>query len=240
MNAVRALLLCSESGMELCTALHEILQEHLPRESSVVTGTLEGADAFSASWRRPSSGTDFHPNIVFLIMRRIDRAGIGAAIQCLRSNSSLPPVVLVVESCEPADVLELLRIGISDFATSPLRAVDVVPRTLRLFDQVRVKQDPASVLKERLGLKQIVGECPAFVSIIHQFPMVASCDATVLVTGETGTGKELCARAIHYLSPRARKPFTPVNCGAIPAELVENELFGHEPEAFTGASTRRN
>jgi len=70
--------------------------------------------------------------------------------------------------------------------------------------------------------------------------MVASCDATVLVTGETGTGKELCARAIHYLSPRARKPFTPVNCGAIPPELVENELFGHEPEAFTGASTRRN
>src|SRR5262249_49417111 len=73
-----------------------------------------------------------------------------------------------------------------------------------------------------------------------QFPMVAGCDASVLLLGETGTGKELCARAIHYLSPRARKAFTPVNCGAIPSELVENELFGHESEAFTGASSRRS
>jgi DNA-binding NtrC family response regulator len=122
---------------------------------------------------------------------------------------------------------------------SPLRAVDLVPRALRLLDQARVKEEAVSTVKEKLGLKQIVGECPAFISVLSQFPMVAACDASLLFTGETGTGKELCARAIHYLSPRARKPFTPVNCGAIPADLVENELFGHEPEAFTGASSRR-
>jgi len=68
-----------------------------------------------------------------------------------------------------------------------------------------------------------------------KIPRIAECDGTVLIEGETGTGKEICARAIHYLSPRTGGPFIAVNCGAIPTELVENELFGHEPGAFTGA-----
>jgi len=92
-------------------------------------------------------------------------------------------------------------------------------------------------LKEKLGLQQLVGESPAFLAEMKKLRAVARCDVNVLISGETGTGKELCARAIHYLSPRTHKPFIPVNCGAIPAELVENELFGHERGAFTDAST---
>jgi two-component system, NtrC family, response regulator GlrR len=86
------------------------------------------------------------------------------------------------------------------------------------------------------SLRHMVGESPAFLAAIEKVPLVARCDATVLISGETGTGKELVARAIHYLSPRAKKPFVAVNCGAIPPELVENELFGHERSAFTGAT----
>jgi transcriptional regulator with PAS, ATPase and Fis domain len=74
---------------------------------------------------------------------------------------------------------------------------------------------------------------------IRQTPKFAARDAAVLLNGETGTGKEMFARAIHYLSPRAANPFIPVNCGAIPTELVENELFGQEPGAFTSAAATR-
>jgi two-component system response regulator GlrR len=80
-------------------------------------------------------------------------------------------------------------------------------------------------------LRHMIGESPAFLAAIEQVPLVARCDATVLISGETGTGKELVARAVHYLSPRAKKPFI-----AIPSDLVENELFGHERSAYTGAT----
>ena len=85
----------------------------------------------------------------------------------------------------------------------------------------------------------MIGESPSFLSEIKKIPVLAKSDTIVFITGETGTGKELCARAIHYLSPRHRNPFIPVNCGAIPVELVENELFGHEKGAFTGATESR-
>ncbi len=84
--------------------------------------------------------------------------------------------------------------------------------------------------------RQLIGQSPIFLQQAQKIPLIASCGANVLIVGETGTGKELYARAIHYGSARAGRPFMPVNCGAIPAELVENELFGHIPGAYTSAS----
>jgi two-component system response regulator GlrR len=95
-------------------------------------------------------------------------------------------------------------------------------------------------MKEIPGLRPLVGESPSFLAVLERIPLVSRCDASVLISGETGTGKEMIARAIHHLSPRSRKPFLAVNCGAIPTDLVENELFGHERSAYTGASSQQD
>ena len=87
----------------------------------------------------------------------------------------------------------------------------------------------------RRGFEQIIGNSHALASVLSDLERVASTDSTVLVLGETGTGKELVAQAIHNLSRRARHPFVKLNCAAIPLELLESELFGHEKGAFTGA-----
>ncbi|MGH7619532.1 MAG: sigma-54 interaction domain-containing protein, partial [Gemmatimonadaceae bacterium] len=101
----------------------------------------------------------------------------------------------------------------------------------------RAPGDVREVLNPRL--RDFVGSSPVFVRQVAKLPTLAGCDAGVLILGETGTGKEVCARAIHYLSARASKPWIAVNCGAIPSELIENELFGHVKGAYTTALTAR-
>jgi two-component system response regulator GlrR len=115
----------------------------------------------------------------------------------------------------------------------------VTLRVRRLDRQLGGKQEELDHAKhsllKHLGMQQIVGKSPAFLSSIEKIPMAAACDVPVLLMGPTGTGKEMCARAIHYMSPRADKPFIPVNCGSIPVELFENEMFGHDSGAYTDA-----
>ncbi len=97
----------------------------------------------------------------------------------------------------------------------------------------------ASALSEMLPLQGIVGRSPAYLEMTAQIRKMAGADAPVLIEGETGSGKELAARAMHYLSPRRDKPFVPLNCGAIPDTLIEAELFGHVRGAFTDAKQSR-
>jgi two-component system response regulator GlrR len=177
------------------------------------------------------------PSVVIIIIARGLLKQAERLFRLLKNGRPALPIIAVAEGCEPDAMLTLLRHGAADFLTPPLKAADVLTRIRRLLEQGHAEEALTLQLKEKLGLRQLVGESPAFLKEVRKFPLVAKCDASVLISGETGTGKEVCARAIHYLSPRARKPFIPVNCGAIPTELVENELFGHERGAYTGASS---
>jgi len=160
-------------------------------------------------------------------------------VASLRREIPEAPIVVVLEQGEPDEIFRLLQTGVQDFLIPPLRPLDVLPRIRRLLEHSRPREASISLLKKKLGLGHLVGESAAFLDVIEKVPLVARCDATILISGETGTGKELVARAIHYLSPRAKKPFIAVNCSAIPLELIENELFGHHSSAYTGATTPR-
>jgi len=157
----------------------------------------------------------------------------------LRKAAADVPILIVADSDQPEDVWKLIQLGADDFILPPLNPLSVLPRLWRLIGTTTEEEALIQRLKEKLGLYQFIGKNPAFVEELQKIPVVAKYHVGVLISGETGTGKELVARAIHYLSPQANKPFVPVNCGAIPAELAENELFGHEQGAFTGAHSRQ-
>ncbi|QJW93056.1 sigma 54-interacting transcriptional regulator [Frigoriglobus tundricola] len=120
--------------------------------------------------------------------------------------------------------------------------IDVTERVLMEQEKARLQQQNRYLqeeIKAAHNFDEIVGRSPALVSVLQRVSKVAGTDSTVLITGETGTGKELVARAIHSASPRKGKPLIKLNCAALPAGLVESELFGHEKGAFTGATARK-
>ncbi len=176
-------------------------------------------------------------DLIIIILSSCNLKQAGELIQLVRKKFSVLPILFVAEKCKPDEMFSLIKLGAVDFITPPLQKIDILPRLWRLLEHKCEQNTLTYRLKEKLGLKQFIGESLAFLDEIKKIPTVAKCDASVMISGETGTGKDLCARAIHYLSPRAGKPFIPFNCGAIPTELMENELFGHVQGAFTGAST---
>jgi two-component system, NtrC family, response regulator GlrR len=105
-----------------------------------------------------------------------------------------------------------------------------------IYESQKERESAKESLKRKFGLRQILGKSKAIKKLREDINRISSCDVNVLITGESGTGKELFARAVHYLGSRSGKPFIPVNCGAIPENLFENELFGHVKGAFTDAS----
>ena len=179
----------------------------------------------------------FKPHVVFLVLSSDYMRETGALLRSFTGKSFELPVIVALEGDTPGGMIDLLKLGVADFFTPPLEAIDVLPRVWRLLEHRRTEDPLIHRLKEKIGLRQMIGESPSFIRELEKIPLIARCDASVLISGETGTGKELFARAIHYLSPRAGKPFIPASCGAIPLELVENELFGHIQGAFTSATS---
>ncbi|MBV8901860.1 MAG: sigma-54-dependent Fis family transcriptional regulator [Verrucomicrobia bacterium] len=149
------------------------------------------------------------------------------------------PVVVVCPAAEPHELASLSKLGALEVLTMPWGSKEILARLRVLHGRAREETSPVAQLRARLGLEHVIGESPAFVALIQQLPSIAKYDVSLLILGETGAGKEVFARAVHYRGPRASKPFIPINCGAIPVELLENEFFGHESGAFTSANGSR-
>lgn len=138
--------------------------------------------------------------------------------------------------------VEATRRGAFHFVTKPFNLDEILSLIERALNQSQLEQENSqlrSALHNRYRFDNIVGQSDQLMGVLQLIERVADSESTVLVTGESGTGKELVAKAIHYNSSRSSKPFVPINCGAIPSELLESELFGHIKGSFTGAVNNR-
>ncbi|RLE10159.1 sigma-54-dependent Fis family transcriptional regulator [Candidatus Aerophobetes bacterium] len=157
-----------------------------------------------------------------------------------RSPSTLVVVITAYGTIENA--VEAMKNGACDYITKPLSpeqiklAIQKASQHKNLLNENRYLRSEVS---QRYNFEQLIGRSPQMRRVYEMIDRVAPTNATVLIQGESGTGKELVARAIHYRSPRKDKPFVKVNCAALPEDLLESELFGHERGAFTGAVSKR-
>lgn len=184
-----------------------------------------------------------HPKVITLDYKLPDMEGAEVLKKIKEYNPDIE-VIVISEQENIETAVQLLRLGAYDYIT---KANDIRDRLLNLVNNIRKN----SSLKTRISTlqqeveqkydfeKSIIGQSPAIKKVFSLIEKAIKTNITVTITGETGTGKELVAKAIHFNSKRKQNPFVPVNMAAIPSELIESELFGHEKGAFTGANIRR-
>ena len=184
-----------------------------------------------------------NPDVITLDYRLPDMKGLEVLKKIKDINEDIQ-VVLISEQDDIEVVVELLKEGAYDYI---VKSKDIRERLLNTINNIRkgaklkseIQTLRQEVRKKYSYQNTIIGNSPAAKQVFDLIEKATRTNITVSVTGETGTGKELVAKAIHYNSKQAKKPFVPVNVAAIPKDLIESELFGHEKGSFTGASARR-
>ena len=186
------------------------------------------------------------PNLVLLDITLSDRetgpSGMDILPQ-LTESDPLRKVIMVTGSTDKTHALEAVERGVVDFYQKPVNLEElrtIIRRALYIQKLERENRSVRELLEQKHASGNILGDSPPIREVFHLIETVATTDYTVLITGSSGTGKELVARAIHDKSNRRTQPFVAINCGAIPEELLESELFGHEKGAFTGAQYKKD
>lgn len=183
----------------------------------------------------------YNPEVVLTDMKMEGMDGI-ELLGKIKSHKQAPEVVLMTAYGTVPSAVEAMRKGAYDYLTKPLEKDKVLltlKRAIEKKELLRKNQELQQALYDRFRIEEIIGRSKVMRDVLGMIDKVSASPVTVLILGESGTGKELVARAIHYNSPRSSKPFTAMNCAAIPESLLESELFGYEPGAFTGAVSRK-
>jgi two-component system NtrC family response regulator len=181
---------------------------------------------------------------VDLVLTDLKLPGISGldVLKAVKGKKPLMPVIMMTAFGTIETAVEAVKAGAYDFMMKPFDTSHMLVLIKRALESVQLASENL-VLKEEfaeeLGFPRIIGDSPSFAKVFELVKRAAPTKATVLITGESGTGKELFARALHHLSQRNKGPFIAINCAAIPKDLLESELFGHEKGAFTGADARR-
>jgi DNA-binding NtrC family response regulator len=212
----------------------DLLQQMLEREGYQVAIAANGQEAL-ALLRQET----FH-----VVLTDLKMPGM-TGVEVIRELKMLAPSTVGIIHTAYGSVetaVEAMKVGAFDYVTKPVRRDELLVVIQRALEFQRLHHENASLrkqLKAKYKFDNIISDNEKMQAIFTQVEKVADTDSTVLIYGESGTGKELFARALHYNSYRQDKPLVPINCGAIPEELLESELFGHEKGAFTGATAQR-
>ncbi|RJQ50616.1 MAG: sigma-54-dependent Fis family transcriptional regulator [Nitrospiraceae bacterium] len=182
-----------------------------------------------------------HPDVILSDLRMEGMDGI-ELLDAIPRKPFEPSIIIITAHGTISSAVEAVRKGAFDYLTKPLNKDTLLLNVRRAVERATLLRENIHLQKELFGkfnIEGIIGKSANMQRTVEVLKKVSPSSVTVLITGESGTGKELVARAIHYNSPRRTKPFTAINCAAIPDNLFESELFGHEAGAFTGAVSRK-
>jgi DNA-binding NtrC family response regulator len=180
-------------------------------------------------------------DIVLLDLRLPDISGIEVLTR-IRNVEPCPDVIVLTAVREVKTAVEAMKLGAFDYMEKPFEAEELLVAISKVLEKQQLSREVGSLRSEvtqAFGIDNIVGKSEAMQEVVKFIQRVRELDCNVLITGETGTGKELVARAIHYTGKRKHCPFVALNCACLPENMLESELFGHEKGAFTGADKRR-
>jgi DNA-binding NtrC family response regulator len=214
---------------------------NLLRSAGLNVETFASAQEFLATERSHS------PGCLVLDVQLPGLSGLDLQQELTKNNAAIPIIFITGHGDIPMTV-RAMKAGAVEFLTKPFRDEDLLNaveqainrgRNLEQFNSKPGEEAPYSKDRKNVNFSELVGQSAALRRVLNEVETVAPTDSTVLICGETGTGKELIARAVHNLSLRRSNPFVKLNCAAIPSGLLESELFGHEKGAFTGAILQR-
>lgn len=178
-------------------------------------------------------------DIILLDVNLPDGSGLSLLDRIALENPA-PPVILITAYGEIDTAVEAMKKGAQDYLQKPLDFERMLHAVERAEEMVALRRELALLRQSATGqVEMVVGETPAIHKVLAEAERAAQASVSVLITGETGTGKEVLAQAIRTMGPRADKPFIPINCAALPDTMIESELFGHEAGAFTGAQKKK-